>query len=281
MDERVKIQTAALLARAGDFADRDFRLLVEDLAKTGGEDALGQIVDALMNRGFPMATRLNLVRIAGYLRQPGLVEPLQQLIEYESDPALRLEAIISIAKYNDQRALEILSRALDTIDNPTLLDTIKSAISRIRQNNPLIAMMPNFLLGSTQPDIFMITMKILRKIITAEDLKNFVPYLRHPDWLIRRATFELLCLRGNEAIAPELIHFLDDFAMRLKTLHANEAPFCLWALQQFGQFASKYPTAVLEAVPVLLVIQKKLPFEDIRKRIDTLLMLFSSRDAWL
>lgn len=278
MESRYFEQITALIASASHFGDKEFRMLFEDLVKKGGKETEDQIILYITGNSLPTATRQNLIRIAGYLRHSGFITPLKHVIDHETDMGLKMEAIISIAKYNDHKALEILNRALETIDNPKLLDTIKTEIGKIKQNNPVIAMMPNFLSGSADPDIFLITLKILKKIITADDLMSFIPYLHHPDFIIRRATFELLCLRGNESVASYIIRFLDEFAARLKTLHSHEAPFCLWALQQFGQFAAKFPHTVAEAVPVLLVIQKKMPFLDIKKRIETLLTLLSTNN---
>ena len=147
-----------------------------------------------------MATRVNLVRLAGYIRSDAFLLPLQQVIETGGDDLLREEAIISISKYNDRRALDILGRVMDARMPRTLQDAVIQGISRIRNNNPLLAMLPRFLKGGRNREMYEITLKIFKKILGPDDAKNFIAYLHHGDQLVAAGSFEILCFRGSESM---------------------------------------------------------------------------------
>ena len=126
--------------------------------------------------------------------------PLNKVIEMGRDDRLREAAIISVSKYNDRRALDILDRALEKNKNKRLQETIAQAIDRIKHNNPLLIMLPRFLQGGRNREDFLITLKVFKKILSPADAKGFISYLPCEDALVAAGSFEILCCRGDETV---------------------------------------------------------------------------------
>jgi hypothetical protein len=189
-----------LVRRAADYGDMEFRLRLEELVKKGGRDTENAIAHYITGTYIGMPTRLNLVRMAGYILSPAFLLPLKKVIDMGEDNLLREEAIVSISKYNDRRALDILISALEKIRNPQLQEAIARSISRIKNENPLLAMLPRFLHGSRNREMFEITLKIYKKILNPADAKSFISNLQHGDQLVAEGSFEILCFRGNEGV---------------------------------------------------------------------------------
>ena len=61
-------------------------------------------------------------------------------------------------------------------------------------------MLPRFLHGSKNRELFQITLKIFKKILNPADAKSFIAYLHHGDQLVAEGSFEILCFRGDEAV---------------------------------------------------------------------------------
>lgn len=193
-------QIRELIDQAAKYSHLEFRLKLEELVKQGGNEVQNTIIHYITSPSVPGQVRFNLIRMASYIRSTAFLPPLQRIIEVDPDPNLKMAAIICIAKYNDRRAVDILHRALETIRNPQLQETINAEIAKIRQNNPLVALMPKFLRGGRNPRTFAVIVKIFRKILTPADAKCFIPHLTHDDPLIAHGAFEILCHRGDETI---------------------------------------------------------------------------------
>ncbi len=193
-------QIDELVRNAADHDDLQFRLRLEELVKLGGRDTENAIAHYLTGNYVSVSTRLNLVRIAGYIRSTAFLVPLNKVIEFGKDERLREAAIISISKYNDRRALDILDRALEKNKNRQLQETIAAAINRIKHNNPLLLMLPRFLQGGRNSEDFFITVKVFKKILSPADAKGFISYLQNEDPLVAAGSFEILCCRGNETV---------------------------------------------------------------------------------
>ena len=63
----------------------------------------------------PLHSRMELIRCAGYIRSPLFLVPLNRVLDGEDNIRMVEGALISIARYNDQRALNILNNALKKI----------------------------------------------------------------------------------------------------------------------------------------------------------------------
>jgi len=193
-------QIDELVRGSPDRDDLQFRMRLEELVKRGGKDTENAIVHYITGTYIPIPTRLNLIRMAGYIRSDSFLLPLKKVIDLGEDDMLREEAIISISKYNDRRALDILDAALDKKLTRPLQDTITQAIARIRHGNPLLAMLPRFLSGNKNREMFEITLKVFKKILGPGDAKGFIAYLHHGDQLVAEGSFEILCFRGDESV---------------------------------------------------------------------------------
>jgi hypothetical protein len=173
---------------------------LESLVKKGGKDTENAIAHYITGTYVSIPTRINLVRMAGYIRSAAFLLPLKKVIELGEDNLLREEAVISISKYNDHRALDILFQALEKNKYKRLREPITQAIARIKSNNPLLAMLPGFLHGSKDPELSRITLKIFKKILGPADAKSFIAYLHHGDQIVAEGSFEILCFRGDAAV---------------------------------------------------------------------------------
>ncbi|MCX6557120.1 MAG: hypothetical protein NTW95_06770 [Candidatus Aminicenantes bacterium] len=212
-------QIDELVGRAVDPDDKRFRLHLEALVKKGGRETENAIAHYITGTYISIPTRINLVRMAGYIRSSAFLVPLNSVIELGEDNLLREEAINSIAKYNDRRALDILDRTLAKNKNTPLREPIAQAIVRIRKNNPFLAMLPRFLHGSKNLELFQITMKVFKKILAANDAKSFISYLHHGDQVVAEGAFEILCFRGDAAV----FFFIAEFFREQSRLLLREA----------------------------------------------------------
>ncbi|MCX6554327.1 MAG: hypothetical protein NTZ12_04825 [Candidatus Aminicenantes bacterium] len=212
-------QIDELVSQVVDPDDRGFRLHLESLVKKGGRDTENAIAHYITGTYVSVPTRINLVRMAGYIRSSAFLVPLNTVIELGEDILLREEAINSIAKFNDRRALDILDRALMKSKNKPLHEPIAQAITRIKKNNPFLAMLPRFLHGSKNLELFQITMKIFKKILGPADAKSFISYLHHGDQVVAEGAFEILCFRGDAAV----FFFIAEFFREQSRLLVREA----------------------------------------------------------
>ena len=67
-------------------------------------------------------------------------------------------------------------------------------------------------------ELFSITLKIFKKILSTTDTKNFIVYLSHADPLIAMGSFEIICEKGNEA----MVFFIDEFFKEHCPRHCQE-----------------------------------------------------------
>jgi len=211
-------QIDELVSQAVDPDDKRFRLHLEALVKKGGRDTENAIAQYITGTYVSIPTRINLVRMAGYIRSTAFLVPLKKVVELGEDNLLREEAIFSISKYNDRRALDILERALEKTKNRQLQAAINEAIARIKSNNPFFAMLPRFLHGSKNRELFQITLKVFKKILAPADAKSFISYLHHGDQIVSEGAFEVLCFRGDEAV----YYFIAEFFREQSRLLVRE-----------------------------------------------------------
>jgi len=196
-----------LVNRAVNPDDRDFRLQLESLVTQGGRGTENAIAHYITGTYIGIPTRINLIRMAGYIRSAAFLVPLKNVIDMGEDDLLREEAVFSVSKYDDRRAMDILERALEKNKNKRLQAAITQAIERIKNNNPFFAMLPRFLLGSKNRELFQVTLKVFKKILGPAEAKGFLAYLHHGDPVVAEGAFEILCFRGDEAV----FYFIAEF----------------------------------------------------------------------
>lgn len=222
MDESLRL-FRALMQRAESLGDQNFRMLLEEALARGGREAELAFAKLLMDGSLPFPTRMNMVRVCGYVQTPGFLGCLKQIVDRELHVHLRKEAIIAVAKYNDKRALAILNGALAGLPAGPLHGTLVAEIHRIKQNNPLLAMMPRFREGSGNPRAFAITVEVLKRITTADDAPEFISFLESDDPLVGPAAFEILCACGGDDLQAAL---LSHFRIRIQGLEWRGVAAC-------------------------------------------------------
>lgn len=269
-------QIRQLIDRADQMEDIDFRLQLEDLVKKGGHETLNLIIHSITVSSVAVKTRLNLIRIAGYILHTAFIPPLQKVIDLSPDLNLRIAAIVSIAKFNDRRAIDILEQSLAKISNPSIQEIIISQISRIKQNSPLINLMPQFLRGSSDPESFPIIVKIFRRILTASDVKGFIPYLKNPDPRIEDGAFAILCSRGDGSVRFFVAEF---FKRKLAALDPEAQPAAVASLlSSLTEYAERVPSVIGFTIDELSSCLRKTKGKDVEDRIEKLLKMASTPD---
>jgi len=197
--EAVMAKINQVIAGALQFEEEQFRLILESLVKRGGKDAEMLIIQHITATNVPHEIRENIIRCTGYIQSNLYLVPLKKIIDQEPRLNLKKAAIISLAKYNNQRALNILNQCLQSVANPYLLKTVNEQISMIKKNNPILSMLPKFLMGDEDKKSFMTVMNILKKILKPGDATVFINYLRHDNIAIRSGSFDILCNNGDKA----------------------------------------------------------------------------------
>lgn len=199
-----------LINSADKFNEMSFRMVLEGLISKVGEEAEYFLVHYINDDKVDITTRINIVRIAGYIQSPHFLIPLKKVIDTDENIQLRKEAIISVSKYNDRMALNILNQALVNIKNSLLLETINNEIAKIKRNNPVIALLPRFLEGEKKLKEFNVTLGILKRILTPADAPMFVAYLNCGKRLIEDGAFEILCFTADERLQEQILPFFQD-----------------------------------------------------------------------
>ncbi len=205
-----------LINSADKFNEMSFRMVLEGLVNKVGEAAEFFLVPHITSDKLDLTTRLNIIRVASYIQSPHFLIPLKKVIDTDENIHLRKEAIISVAKYNDRPALNILNQALNNIKNPLLQETINTEISKIKRNNPVFALLPRFLEGEKNLKEFHVTLEILKRILTPTDAPMLVVYLNCGKRLIEDGAFEILCSTADEKLHEQIFGFFlerfDEFA---------------------------------------------------------------------
>ncbi len=198
-----------IIASFERFEPMQFRMLLEKvIAESGeaGEKFLGAMIS---NDTIQISARLEMIRVSGYLRSNHLLIPLKNIIDNEVNIHLKKEAVISVSKYNNKKALNILNQALKSITSPLLLQTINNEIGKIKQNNPILALMPRFLEGDKNAKNFKVTIQILKRILLPGDVSMFVPYLDCGVKSIEAGAFELVAARGDSRHYAQVKQYLE------------------------------------------------------------------------
>jgi HEAT repeat protein len=252
-------QIDELVSQAVDHDDMRFRLHLESLVKKGGKDTENAIAHYITGTYVSVPTRINLVRMAGYIRSAAFLLPLTKVIELGEDILLREEAITSISKYNDRRALDILNQALEKTKNKKLHESITQAIARITSNNPFFVMLPRFLLGSKNCELSQITLKIFKKILSPAEAKSFIAYLHHGDQIVAEGSFEILCFRGDEAVVFFIVEFFREQSRLLvrEVEHPEGAERLSTLIAALHEYLKRYRDFFPQLRPDIVALQSR------------------------
>lgn len=209
-----------------------FRLLLEELIKQGGRDAESLVGSIATSDEYDSLTRINIIRCMGYITSNTFLIPLRKILESRENLNLRKAAIISISKYNDKRALNMLSMALKRMENPILQDSISAEISRIKEDNPILGLLPKFLNGVNDPKTFRTTLDVLKKVLNPKDAHTFIYHLNSETPFVGDGAFEVLCWRGDDSVKFSIF---DYFRKKLKGITCIEEEECLSLLHLITQ----------------------------------------------
>lgn len=273
----LKEKIAALVENPDQAKGKDFRLKLEALVNTDPEEAEYPLIQYLLDHNLNPEIRTEIIRIAGSLQQSSYLVPLKKIIDTEQHSRLLQEAIIAVAKFNDRRALNILTQALIKLNNPLLNSTINNEIARIKENNPLLALMPRFQEGQKNPKVFNNTLQILKRILTPADATVFTKFLTNPDPLIKNGAFELLCLTGDIFHDAEILEYYEDTFNKIKGKNDKECEPLYLLTYHFKIYLSRYQFLIEEQLPNLQ--RQYTQIKDIRVKQILISLICKSKNA--
>lgn len=233
-----------LVHSADKFNEMSFRMVLEGMINKGGEEAEYLIVRFMHDNTLDLSTRLNIVRVAGYIQSMHFLVPLKKIIDKEESVQLKKEAIISVAKYNNRQALNILNQALNNISNPVLLEVINNEIGKIKKNNPLFALLPRFQEGEKDPRNFHVTIDILKRILTPADAAMFTGYLDCGKPMIEEGAFEILCFTGDAAVQEAIFKFFQDRCSQIPCLDQSQCQELYALIQKIKHYFFRHPSLI-------------------------------------
>jgi hypothetical protein len=155
--------------------------------------------------------------------------------------------------------MDILAGALPKLKRPQLREALNRAIERLKENNPFLAMLPRFLLGSKNIELFQVTQKIFKKILSPADARDFIAYLQHGDQVVGEGAFEVLCFRGDEGV----FFFIAEYFREHARLLARAADRRVGATRMAAMVASlheylkRYPAFFPQLRPDILFLEEQ------------------------
>ncbi len=187
--------------------DQEFRVYIEKKVKkigNAGEELLGEF---LCSDHIEFLTRINLIRVAGYVRTPILLDFLESNLKNKNNITIIKETIIAICKFNNLESIRILNNALGEIGNTLLIRKINEEIGKIKQNNPILGLLPRFLEGEKDIKKFRVTVNILKEILSLSDSNTFVEFMSNKSAVISEGTFEILSAKGDSSIHVKMSEY--------------------------------------------------------------------------
>lgn len=273
-DAKVQVilkKLTSVIKNAEKIEEAEFRHVISELVKGGGKQAALALGQSITSSQVPLATRITLVRTAGRLKNPMLLVSLNRVVDGEENIKLVESALTAIAKYSDQRALSILNNALKKLKNPMLLNTIRREMAKIKDNNPVLAILPRYLQSYKNKKTFMVTLDILKKIVTPEHSSLFQNYLKSGNEVIEDGTFELLCYGGDPTIGSALFNFFEDRVQKIPCLGEKECYDLYMMTSHMQKYLDSNPSLIDDLINELKELYPKV--SDIRvKQIITALL---------
>ncbi|MCP4217314.1 MAG: hypothetical protein GY765_21905 [bacterium] len=233
-----------LMVSADKFNEMSFRLVLEGLVNKGGEEAEFLMVRYVSSTELEMTTRINVIRVVGYIQSPHFLIPLKKIIDSENNIFLKKEAVISVSKYNNRQALNILNNALTKIKNSLLLQTINNEIAKIKKNNPIFGLLPRFLEGNKDRKNFRVTLDILKRILTPADAAMFINYLECGKASVENGAFEILCYTGDIRHQEPILKFFQDRFNQSDCVSRPECEDLYLLTNHVRHYFVKYPALI-------------------------------------
>ncbi|MGE5343802.1 MAG: hypothetical protein ACM3SY_20220 [Candidatus Omnitrophota bacterium] len=236
------------IANAEQFKGADVPQILADLIKSGGEEAELLVAQYMSSDKTPDNIRQDLIRASGYILGPHFMIVLNKILNSEDNIKTIQEAIMAIAKYDNQRALNVLNQALTKFKNPMLLNAIRGEIARIKKNKPILAILPRFLQEYNNAKNFNVTIDILKKIVTPEDIPLFLNYLKSRNQTLEDGSFEILCHAGDRSIKTTIFNYFEDRIPRIAGLREDECNELVAIVSHLYAYLQKDFTLVEELV---------------------------------
>lgn len=272
MQDNTTLKIKNLVKNADKFDNMQFRLLLEELVTKGGRDAENLIGSLATSDEIDSLTRINIIRSMGYIKSTTFLIPLRKILESKENLNLRKAAIISISKYNDKRALNMLNMALTRMDNPILQDSISAEISRIKEDNPILGLLPKFLNAVDDPKTFRTTLDVLKKVLNPRDAHVFIYHLKSETPFVGDGAFEILCWRGDES---QKFSIFDYFKQKVKEVQCIEEDECIalsYLVSQLEQFINRNPDTINYILKDLKDLYKRVKDPEVK---DLIIDMFS------
>ena len=222
-DLLAKITALITKPNAEQFKQMQGTAILRELLQRGGDEAAMLVGTYMSSDKVPLETRQELILLAGITLNSHFLVPLNKVINSEENIKVIQDAILAVSKFDNQRALNILNQGLQKFKHPMLLNTLRAEISRIKQNNPILAILPRFLQSYKVPKNFRVTIDIIKKIVTPEDTDLFINYLKSGNSVIEDGAFEILCYTGELSLKTALFNFFED---RIQKIPCLREPTC-------------------------------------------------------
>ncbi|MCP5053950.1 MAG: response regulator, partial [bacterium] len=250
-DAKVKVilkKMTSIVNNPDRVVTEDFLPMMKELIKNGGKQAELAVGQFITSSDLPITTRFAVMKLAAYIRNPLFLVPLNRVLDTEDNVKVAESALMAIAKYGDQRALTILNNGLKKVKNSMLLNTIRREVAKIKENNPVLAILPRFLQSHKSLKNLRVTLDIMKKIVTHEHSGMFVNYLKSGNPVIEDGTFELLCFAGDPAIKSTIFNFFEDRVQKVPCLAEPECGDLYIQVSHLQRYLAKNPSFADELI---------------------------------
>lgn len=244
----------ALLHQRNDLSEMEFRLSLEQMIRSSGDVGIELLESLMGSKNLDTTIRLQLIRVCGYINQIRLLIPLKKIIEHDENIHLKKEAVISVAKFNNQKALNILNHAITSIKNPLLLQTVNAEISKIKQNNPILALLPRFLQGDKNLKNFNVTLNILKRILTPNEASTFITYLNCGRRDLENGSLEILCAVGSADHSGFIAEYIEKRWQNCSCIKETECEEIYFLLHNLSVFLLRHSEKIAALTPILQTI---------------------------
>ncbi len=224
MNEKVELIKKIIKKRA-ELDPLKFRLLIEAIVKEKDPEVINFVSTLALETSLPHELRSDLIRVMGYSQVTQFLFPLKKIAGEDPDLGLRREAIIAISKFSNRKAYNTLNMLLKKIENKNLLTMVQGIVEKMRQNNPILSLLPRFLKGEKDPKSSNIAKEILKKILPKEEVKIFYQYLSSKDPMVREGAFEIITSIGDSESHTYLFDYLKNVYSKFKASMIDREQF--------------------------------------------------------
>lgn len=231
-----------VVSSAEQFNEEQFIQILVGLIKKGGKEAEFLLVKYITDSDIHFQTRGKIIDAAGEIQNVMYLLPLRKIVDTEPNLKLKQSAVLALAKYNDERAMNILIGTLSTISNPILAKTVNEKINAIRQSHPVLALTPRFLKGNQDIKAHQVALGMLKKSLTPEEAASFLKYKDHEDELVRKGVFELLCSCGDDSLQDRVNEVFMERAESCQCLAHPECDELRTLTKNLKLYLHRFPT---------------------------------------